>query len=375
MPDDRRVDDPAIIGSIPPAEGAAPPEQPVEAPPRRGRRRPLGYACLLGALGALVGALLAVLWGMGLLGGRDRATETPPENPPPAETTPAAGEWTERMVFSPTPERPETTPEIITAESPVIYCFYEHSRLPADAVLKAQWWHEGKSLGTLELRDHQRGPQPVAAAAPEPGAEAPETAPAAEAEPPPAPTHAVGRFSIQPPPAAEGAPAGFPSGVYEVELSAVGREDIAWRASFMALPRAAKILEGGGPPDAPLLITDLQVAPEAREDGRPINPTTSFGADIRLIHACFRYKGMAPGGSLTVRWHFGYLELPALREELAISTSEGWGTAWMERSGPEPFPPGEYRVTVHLGADERPLAALGFTIAEAPTPAPPQSGP
>jgi len=274
------------------------------------------------------------------------------------------------MVFSPTPERPEHTPEIITAESPVIYCFYEHSRLPADAVLRARWWHEGKDLGELPLRDHQRGPQPAASAVPAAGAAGPDAAPltAADASPPPAaPTHAVGRFSIYPPPG-QGTSKAFAPGIYEVELTPVGREDLAWRASFVLLPRAAKILQGGGPPDAPLLITDLQVAPQAGDDGRPINPTTTFPADIRRIYVCFRYQGMTPGGSLTVRWHFGYLELPRLREELPISTSQGWATAWMERTGAEPFVPGGYRVTVHLGDDERPLAALGFTIQPASAP-------
>ena len=368
MSDDRPADDNAVIGEIAPAVDAPPPEQPPEATPRRRGRRSIGYTCLLAALGALVGALLAVLWGLGLLGNRETPNEAPAPVAPAEEAI--GGEWVERIVFAPTPERPETTPDIIPAESPVIYCFYEHSRIPPDAALTAHWWHEGKDLGELELRDHKRGPQPVAARQAEPPqseAAAPddEAAPAPPPEPEEPlkpPDHAMGRFSIYPPPAEESATSGFPPGVYEVELSCVGREELAWRGSFMALPRAAKILEGGGPPDAPLLITDLQVAAEVDDDGKPVNPATQFPGSVTRIYACFQYKGMAPGGSLTVRWHVGNLELTRARDELAVSTSRGRGNAWLERSGPDPFPPGEYRVTVHLGEDPRPLASLGFTI-------------
>jgi len=180
MNDDRdNQDDDDVIGSISPAEDApdADASSAAPSPVRRRRRGPL-TTLALAVLGGIVGAALAVFD----RGGAD-SDVLPPEPPPIVE----AAHHAERVLFSPTPERPEATPDIITAESPQVYCFYEHTRLPADAKLRARWWLAGKELGELELLDHvsdEGGPD-----------------------------HLRGRFTI---PAPEG---GFQAGVYEVALS------------------------------------------------------------------------------------------------------------------------------------------------------------
>jgi hypothetical protein len=168
-----------------------------------------------------------------------------------------------------------------------------------------------------------------------------------------------GRFTI---PAPEG---GFEAGVYEVALSCA-EGGVTWRGSFLALPRAAKVLEGGGPPDAPVRITDLQTALGAAEDGSPVDVVSELSADAARVHACFRYEGMSPGGVLVVRWDFEERELTAARAELTVAASSGWGDAWLERGGEGLFACGEYRVTVHLGEEERPLASVGFVVVDAP---------
>ncbi len=331
--------DDGVIGKIAPTDGAPPPQTPDESSQRGRRGRPLATTLLLAGLGALLGALLAILWSLGIIGGGDPADTAPvvvDERPPVLDVS--AGDPTERILFAPVPERPDVTPDIITAESPTVYCFYEHSRLPADVSLTAHWFHEGSELGELELRDLKTGA-------------------AAMADDGPDPTHAAGRFAI---PAPEG---GFASGVYEVELSAPDHGELTWRGSFFALPRAAKILEGGGETDEPLVITALATALEVNDDGSPTDPVNEFAAEAPRIYACFRYTGMAAGGSLTVRWYGGDVELESARSELPVATADGWGQAWLDRPGDE-FPVGDCRVTVHLGEDDQALASVGFSIVD-----------
>lgn len=335
MPDDRDDhDDDGVIGSIAPAEDTTDADGASAAPSpvRRRRRGPL-TTLALAVLGGLAGAALAVLWGMGVFDrGGEKSEVAPPEPPPIVE----AGHHAERVLFSPDPERPDATPDIITAESPQVYCFYEHTRLPADAKLRARWWFAGKELGELELLDQvsDEGGEDVS-------------------------SHLLGRFTI---PAPEG---GFQAGVYEVALSCA-EGGVTWRGSFLALPRAAKVLEGGGPPDAPVRIVDLQTALGAAEDGSPLDVASEFAADTPRIHACFQYEGMAPGAVLVVRWHFQGRELSAARSELTVAASNGWGDAWLERGGEASFARGEYRVTVHLGEEERSLASVGFVVVDPP---------
>jgi len=75
---------------------------------------------------------------------------------------------------------------------------------------------------------------------------------------------------------------------------------------------------------------------------------------------------MAPGGALVVRWDFQGRELTAARSELTVAASSGWGDAWLERGGEGQFARGEYRVTVHLGEEERALASVGFVVVDPP---------
>ena len=67
-----------------------------------------------------------------------------------------------------------------------------------------------------------------------------------------------------------------------------------------------------------------------------------------------------------VRWHFEERELTAARSELTVVASSGWGDAWLERGGEGLFARGEYRVTVHLGEEERSLASVGFEVVDPP---------
>lgn len=338
--------DDGILGEIQPQEPEQQPEDERARPSSRRRRRSRTIGCLLALLGALAGGLLAMwIWREDVVG-RLPADE--------AEVEATAEEATEvpanRLVFSPTPERPDETPEIISAETEVIYGFYDLGRLPGDAPLSGTWSHEGRSLGDLPLMDLQRDD---------------------DAE------HARGRFEIAAPkPESAEAPSqsptvGFPPGIYEVELSSPDYPDVTATASFVALPRAAQILQGGGEPEGPPVIRSLQTATGVTDDGEPIGPSTSFPPDIKRITAVFSYQGIAPGSVLTVRWHAGDQELTRARTEIPVTAAKGRGEAWLEAE--QALPPGSYRVSVHLGDDDQGLASTGFSVAQsgtAPSPTP-----
>ncbi len=324
--------DEGVIGEIVPAAEDVKPEAPAEERgPRGRRRRSVAIGCLLALLGVLAGGGVA-LW-LSRRGGERAA-------PDAAEVGPVPEQLVSRVVFSPTPQKPATTPEIIPAETDVVYCFYELSRVPAHAPLEARWWHRDRSLGDLALRDHRREPDA---------------------------THAAGRFAIYAP---DGGPErnGFAAGVYVVELSSPARPDLSVRATFMALPRAAKILQGGGEPEGPPAIRSLQTAAGVADDGRAVEPRSSFASDAERICAVFEYDGVPPGAVLTVRWYAGASEIERARAELPVSEAKGFGQAWLEVGEGGPLPPMQYRVSVHLGDEPEPLASTGFRIEESAEP-------
>ncbi len=346
-PDDTAAEadeDQGVIGEIPGADEGEP--APPPAGPGRRRRRPWVVGCFLALLGVMLGAAVALL--VARRPAQREEISTPPQGPASTRA------YETRLLFSPTPRRPERTPDIIPAESRVVYCFYELSRVPSDAPLSARWWHEGEELGPLELRDLERAPDA---------------------------DHALGRFSIYPPTgggdeaaeveppgggqAESAAPSGFATGVYEVELTSSEVPDVSARDSFMALPNAAKILAGGGEPAGPPVIRSLQTCAGVSEDGEPVDPAAAFPGDGR-IYVAFTYAGVTPGAVLTVRWWAGDTELTDARTEVAVSAEEGRGQAWLEVGEGQQLPPGDYRVSVHLGDEGEALAQTGFTVTAAP---------
>jgi len=335
-PQDREPDE-GVLGEIEPEqpEDDGQVAEPQPRARRRSRSRLIG--CLLALLGALAGA------GVGLWIASDRPADRPepPENEvlAPAEAPDALPE--NRIVFSPTPERPEATPDIISAETQVIYVFYELGRVPEDAPLTGTWSHEGDALGELELTGLRR----------DEGVD-----------------HARGRFELHPPAteadgeSAEGGAAGFPPGIYEVELTSPDYPDVTATGSFVALPRAAQVLAGGGEPEGPPAIRSLATATGVNEEGEPVGAASTFPSDVGRITTVFTYAGIAPGSVLTVRWFAGDDEIEAARTEIPINAAEGWAESWLETAEGETLPAGNYRVTVHLGDDEKPLASTGFSV-------------
>lgn len=326
--------DEQVIGEIG-ADEARPELEPEAPSPRRRslRRRSVAIGCLLAILGALLGAGVAYVVSQ-------REGQEPPERPA-AELAPV-GEVENRVLFSPTPQRPAHTPDLIPAETAEIFCFYELAGTSPEAEVESRWWHEGEPLGDLPLRDHQR---------------------TGESE------RAAGRFTIIPP-GAEHEPgergtdadqASFPPGIYEVELTSPGHPDAWARGSFVALPETAKILAGGGEPHGPPVIRSLQLAADVSDDGSPIRPAFEFQSSVRRIHAVFRYDGVVPGSVFIVRWYCQGTELEDARTELAVTAARGWTNAWLDAAGGE-LPQGRYRVAVHLGDEPEPLASAGFKV-------------
>jgi hypothetical protein len=322
--------DTGVIGEIAGEEPAG--SQPSAQLQRRSRRRSRLIGCLLALLGALLGGALAFWFSRDAL--IDRPAEQTAVAPADEARLPA-----NRLVFSPTAERPADTPEIISAEADTIYCFYDLGRLPADAALQATWAHEGRALGDLQLSDHQPD----------------ETA-----------DHARGRFIIHPPETDDGPDgAAFAPGIYEVRVTSPDHPEVTAEGSFVALPRAAEILQGGGDPEGPPAIRSLQTAADVTDDGEPVDPASTFPADTRRITAVFTYEGIAPGSVLTIKWHTGDRELTRARGEIPITAANGRAEAWLDVGGEDSLPLGEYRVSVHLGDDPQPLATTGFEVVEA----------
>ena len=172
-----------------------------------------------------------------------------------------------RSTGLPHPRAAQATPEIISAETQVIYCFYDMARLPADAALSATWSREGEPLGELPLTRHERDRQA---------------------------DYARGHFAIEPPANTHAADtSGFPPGIYEVELTSPDHPDVVAEASFVALPRAAQILQGGGEPEGPPVIRSLQTATGV-SDPASRSGSNSFAADVGRISALFAYRA-SPG--------------------------------------------------------------------------------
>ncbi len=323
-----------VIGEIQREEPREPDPAVTEPRHRKPRSRTIG--CLLALLGALAGAGLAVWYSRG-------TAEQPPANAelaaPAAEGGPSA-----RLLFSPTPERPDETPEIINSETELIWVFYELPAIPATASLSATWSHEDDELGELPLDQF---------------------------EPDPAAQHATGRFVIHPPGAnIDAASVGFPPGIYRVTLTSPDHPDLAVEASFVALPRAAQILQGGGEPEGPPAIRSLQTATGVSESGEVVGATSVFPPDAGRILAVFSYEGIVPGSVLEVRWYVEETEVTAAASEIAISAPRGRGEAWLETGPDEHLPEGSYRVAVRLGDEAEPLATTGFKVSSEAAPSP-----
>lgn len=353
---DDQPSDERVIGEIAGPGQDTGPEAPSEEEMRWRRRRPWVLGCLLAILGGLLGAATALMLG--------RGCETPP---PEGAVIPAPvpGSYDTRLVFSAGPEQPERTPDIIPAETSVVFCFYRLGRVSPQAPLTARWWLDGEELGALELRDLR------------PDAEAP---------------HAAGRFTIYPPtvhrseetpvnaePSAGATatearpPASFPPGIYEVEMTSPEHPDVVARGSFLALPRAAKILQGGGEPAGPPVVRSLTTGVGIGNDGAVIGRTTLFPPTVRRIYAAFEYQGVPPGAVLTVRWFIESTELRRARAEIPVAAERGRAHAWLEVEGRDRLPDAQYQVRVYLGDEDRPLASTGFRISTAapPLPTPP----
>ncbi|MGD9494690.1 MAG: hypothetical protein AB7Y46_00140 [Armatimonadota bacterium] len=278
---------------------------------------------------------VALLLGRGS-GGDDDANAPALPGPPPES-------YHTRLVFSPTPERPDETPEIIPAESETIYCFYELGSVAPNAAIFARWWYEGKPLGELPLYDHLLEPDT---------------------------RHAAGRFAIRPPegplPAGNQAPsgpaAGFPPGIYDVQVGSPAQPDVVAQGSFVALPRAAKILQGGGEPAGPPVVRSLRTATGVGSEGEAVGATALFAPTTRRIYAVFEYAGVPPGAVLSVRWYAGERELEAARAEIAVTAERGRAHAWLEVGERDELPPGEYQVSVHLGDEAEALASTSFRV-------------
>ena len=332
--DDRPTDEGAedstddqVIGEIEGADDVtSPPSRHAGDDSRQRRRRSIVIGCLLALLGGILGGAVALF--IGARGADDRPQDQ-------VEVASADAIPMNRLLFSAAPQRPTVTPDIIPAETEIVYCHYELGRLPADAQLEGSWWRDGEALEELPVHNLQRDPDT---------------------------DHAKGRFELRSPP--EDGSIGFRSGVYEVELSAIGHSEVTARGSFVVLPRAAQILQGGGEPEGPPVIRSLRTARDVGEEGEPIGAATQFPTDVGRVVAIFEYHGIAPGSVFTGRWYIADTEIEPARSELAIPAASGWAEVWLATGETDELPPGPYRVAIHLGDDDEALASIGFTIAD-----------
>ncbi|HCA47789.1 MAG TPA: hypothetical protein DEP45_10680 [Armatimonadetes bacterium] len=285
--------------------------------------------CLLALLGALAGGGLAIWYG------RERAA-VPPAHSGLHAPLPASSAASPALLFSPTPERPDQTPEIISSETDVIWAFYDLPGMPSSAALSASWFLKDEQLGELPLDQLQ----------PQSGAD-----------------HAAGQFAIHAPATGGVSSGGFISGIYRVVITSPDYPDISAEASFVALPRAAQILQGGGEPEGPPAVRSMQTASGVTDTGELIGTSTSFQPNAGRVVAVFHYEGIIPGSALTVRWYLEETELTAARTEIPVTAARGRGEAWLETGEGDLLPDGSYRVVVFLGDEVEPLATTGFEVA------------
>ncbi len=241
------------------------------------------------------------------------------------------------VVVSASEPKPQSTPSLLPAEAPVLYCFYRLERYPAETPLTVEWRLNGRPLGTLPLENHRRDRGPILA----------------------------GRFLIRPPQGTQQ----FAPGLYQL-LFRRGAETLE-EASFVLATEAARILGQQPPPAGEIRVVSLVTCTGLDPQGKPLGPAQSFAPTAR-IYAVFTYVNGVKQTRFEVRWLFGDLVIPQATQQIEMKAGAGQAYAWLQASG-EGLPHGQYQVQVRLAGGGEPLATAQFAVGRtsSPPPAPP----
>lgn len=297
---------------------------PQSQPPTR-KRSPLLVTLLF--IGLLAGVCCGLYWSRSTAGSLSFPATLLSHLQPPAE---------DRFIFSPTPDFPSASPDLLASRLPAVYFFYDLPRLNVSAPPKITWSRDGHSLGSVP-------PSSITT-----GLAGPQTA----------------TVVLRPP---DGA---LKPGIYEVELAF---PTVHLAASFVAADDAAAIMAQPTPRDAELKISEAATASAIDRTGRPVGARTSFSGAER-IYLAFHFTQAEPSSAVIIHWYAGGIELTEARREVVLPSSEGWAHGWLQALPGSPLPPHEYRATVSLSADSKEIAAVQFIVTAArtsPTGSPP----
>lgn len=151
---------------------------------------------------------------------------------------------------------------------------------------------------------------------------------------------------------------GFPSGIYEVELSAEG--GLTDTGSFAVL-RDLELMMGHEPPAGAVLVSRPVICLSVDGQGRPGTPVTQVPATSPRVFTCFSYDGAVKGAVLEVVWFCQDVEVPSARTRLELPGVGGTASAFLRR-GQEALPAGPWSVGVYLEGASQALSAASFTV-------------
>lgn len=283
-------------------------------------------AWLLGLLGACV---LAGAGGYLAAGPADRdpdARDGAPASPATPSSEHAPARLKESIAFATSEDQPEESAALLDADSLCIYGFFALPQTPPPAELQALWWWNGEEMGKAEIEDTS-----------------------CEAD-----RQQRGRVTLKPPAGGE-----FGAGVGELEIRHQGRRVV--RGSFVTTEKASAILAQDVPPVACPRIASMDMARGIDGEGKPVGATVEFRGDER-VWVAFEYADADAGAAFVVRWFCADHELPRARATITAQAQGGTGSAWIQAGGATRLPPAEYKVGVHYGSDEEPLATRLFRI-------------
>lgn len=290
---------------------SAPPQITDPSGLRKGRLRPR-VVLALGLLGLLLGALLA----QGYYGKPSPALSISLE----ALQTTLLPQAEEKLLFSPTPQEPTTTPDLLPATAQVIYGFYSVPGVTAVGAPTFTLFRNGKPLALHPV------PEVLVAGAGE------------------------GHFALR-------LAQGFTPAVYEVQLQF---PETRLAASFVTAHGADAIITQQAPKDATAVINNPVIAAGVSRDGRAVGVGKRFAATQRL-YLVFEYKQAEPGSTIQVRWHGEKELITSATREILLPAAQGRAHAWLQAPSPG-LPPGRYRAAVNMTADPHELASAEFTV-------------
>lgn len=278
-------------------------------------------------LGLVVVAVL-VGWGIGRV---VPGPQLPPTLPQPQVMVAQPERIPDEVVVSEQEKAPESTPPLLPAAVPQLYCFYRFEQQPSGTPFIVTWRLGKQDLGELKLAGHRRQRGKILA----------------------------GRFTIKPP----GEKKQFAPGLYQLAFRS-GAETVA-EASFVLAEGAQQILAQQPPPAGEIRVINVSTFRGLDPQGQPLEPSQQFGPQDR-VYAVFTYLNGVKDARFEVRWLARAVVIPQATQQVEMKAGAGQAYAWLEAPGAG-LPEGNYQAQVLRAGNEQPLASTQFVVGKEPT--------